>query len=154
MKNKIILSASLLLGLMLINTGCKSQSKLNDKKKAEQTVRNYFKHLYKSSTDSILALYSENAVLMPADLPTTNGKVQLLSAYKQTFSAIKFVSATTDYDEISVYGDMAIVRTTSDVTLFMINEKQEVKSKMREFFILNKENGEWKISRYMFNRQL
>lgn len=127
---------------------------MNDKYLAEATVRNYFKHLYDSNTDAILDLYSENAVLMPADLPSAIGKAELVSAYNQTFMGIKFVSATTDYDEISVYENLAIVRTTSEVNLFLIKEKQDIKSKMREFFILNKEKEEWKISRYMFNREL
>ena len=127
---------------------------MNEKDFAEQTVRNYFKHLYNANTDAISDLYSENGVLMPADLPTATGKAALIPAYKQTFSVIKFVSATTDYDEISVYGDIAIVRTTSKVNLFLIKEKQDIQNKMREFFILNKEEGEWKISRYMFNREL
>ncbi|CAD0001720.1 YybH family protein [Flavobacterium chungangense] len=127
---------------------------MNDKYLAETTVRNYFKHLYDSNTDAILDLYSENAVLMPADLPSAIGKAELVSAYNQTFMGIKFVSATTDYDEISVYENLAIVRTTSEVNLFLIKEKQDIKSKMREFFILSKEKEEWKISRYMFNREL
>jgi ketosteroid isomerase-like protein len=127
---------------------------MNEKNLAEQTVRDYFKHLYDANTDAIIGLYTDDAVLMPADLPTTNGKDGLATAYNQTFNAMNFVSATTDYDEVSVYGDIAIVRTTSDVNLFLINEKQEIKSKMREFFILNKENEDWKISRYMFNREL
>jgi ketosteroid isomerase-like protein len=126
----------------------------NEKNLAEQTVRNYFKHLYDSNTDAILDLFIEDAVLMPADLPTTSGKTALAVAYNQMFGAMDFVSATTNYDEVSVYGDITIVRTTSDVNLFLIHEKQEIKSKMREFFILNKENEEWKISRYMFNREL
>jgi ketosteroid isomerase-like protein len=127
---------------------------MNEKDLAEQTVRNYFKHLYDANTDAILDLYSENSVLMPADLPTAKGKAELIPAYKQTFGIIKFVSATTEYDEISVYGDIAIVRTTSIANLFLIKEKQNIQNKMREFFILNKENGKWKISRYMFNREL
>jgi len=127
---------------------------MNDKELAKEIVSNYFKYLYETNTDAIINLYGENAVLMPADLPTSTGKSELQIAYNQIFGAIKFVSATTDYNEVSIYGDMAIVRTTSDVNLFMINEKQDVKSKMREFFILNKENGDWKISRYMFNRGL
>lgn len=127
---------------------------MKDSELVKETVSNYFEYLYKTNTDAIINLYVENAVLMPADMPTATGKSELQIAYNQTFGVVKFVSATTDYDEISVYGDMAIVRTTSDVNLFMINEKQDVKSKMREFFILNKENGDWKISRYMFNRVL
>ena len=127
---------------------------MNEKNLAEQTVRDYFKYLYEANTDAILTLYSEDAVLMPSDLPTTTGKDALAAAYKQTFGAMNFVSATTDYDEVSVYEDMAIVRTTSDVNLFLINEKQDIKSKMREFFVLTKVKGEWKISRYMFNREL
>lgn len=127
---------------------------MNEKNLAEQTVRNYFKYLYEANTDAISDLYSENGVLMPADLPTATGKAELIPAYKQTFNAIKFVSATTDYDEISVYGDIAIVRTTSKVNLFLKKEKQDIQNKMREFFILNKEKEEWKISRYMFNREL
>ena len=126
---------------------------MNEKNLAEQTVRDYFKYLYEANTDAILSLYSEDAVLMPSDLPTTTGKDGLAAAYEQTFGAMNFVSATTDYDEVFVYEDMAIVRTTSDVNLFLINEKQDIKSKMREFFILNKVKGEWKISRYMFNRE-
>lgn len=83
---------------------------MNEKDLAEQTVRNYFKHLYDANIDAISDLYIENGVLMPADLPTATGKEALIPAYKQTFSVIKFVSATTEYDEISVYGDIAIVR--------------------------------------------
>lgn len=127
---------------------------MSEQELAKETVSNYFKYLYETDTDAIINLYSENAVLMPADLPTAKGKGELNFAYKQTFGAIKFVSADIDYDEVSVSGDVAIVRTTSEVNLIMINENQDVRSKMREFFILNKENSDWKISRYMFNRVL
>jgi ketosteroid isomerase-like protein len=124
---------------------------MDEKNIIEQIVRNYFTYLYDANTDSIIDLYSENAILMPADLPTAKGKADLMKAYNQTFDTIKFVSATTNYDEVSIFGDVAIVRTTSETHLFLKNENQEIKSKMREFFILIQEENEWKISRYMFN---
>lgn len=127
---------------------------MNDQENAEQTVRDYFKYLYVANTQAILDLYSYDATLMPADLPTATGKTELLNAYTQTFSAVKFVSATTEYDEISIHGNVAVVRTTSVSNMFLIQEKQDIQSKVREFFVLSKESQDWKISRYMFNRTL
>lgn len=91
---------------------------------------------------------------MPADLPSAEGMPQLKQAYNRTFEAVDFINANTNYDEISVYGDVAIVRTTSESHLFLKNEKLDIKNKMREFFMLSKVYGEWKISRYMFNKEL
>ncbi|WP_241773510.1 DUF4440 domain-containing protein [Chryseobacterium sp. Leaf394] len=117
-------------------------------------VRKYFKYLYDADTDSILNLYTENAVLMPADIPSTEGVAEFRQAYNDTFEAVDFIDASTNYDEISVYDEIAIVRTTSQSHLFLKNEKTDIKNKMREFFILNKVGEVWKISRYMFNKEL
>jgi len=55
-------------------------------------------------------------------------------------------------DEIVVNGDYAFARTTSQGTTLIHTSGETVAEENRELFVLQKINGQWKISRYMFNK--
>ena len=152
--NKLF-SSSLIL-LLLITISC-NNSQLNkdamkqEKKQIEQVLMSYENALNNSDTKSVLTLYSEDGVFMPSEAPTSIGKEAVGNAYNFVFSQIK-LNIKFSIDEIIVNGNHAFARTisrgTTDVLALAINVPEE----NRELFVLVKEDGNWKIARYIFNK--
>jgi len=88
---------------------------------------------------------------MPSGAPTSIGTEQIKGAYEFVFGNIKL---TIEFyiDEITVNGEYAFSRTTSKGTTLIHATGKTVPEENRELFILKKENGSWKIDRYMFNK--
>lgn len=67
------------------------------------------------------------------------------------FKAIQ-LNVKFDIEEITVADDIAFVRTQSHGTQLIHATGQKTEELNREFFLLKRENGAWKIARYMFNQ--
>ncbi|MBL0044775.1 MAG: SgcJ/EcaC family oxidoreductase [Flavobacteriales bacterium] len=104
-----------------------------------------------SSVDQVLPLYTTDGVFMPTGFPTAVGTEQVKGAYAGVFSMIK-LNIEFFIDEIEVDGDHAFARTTSRGTTLIHATGENVPEENRELFVLERENGVWKIARYMFNK--
>jgi len=76
---------------------------------------------------------------------------QVKGAYEFVFKTIK-LNIEFFIDEIVVNGDYAFVKTSSKGTTFIHANGETVPEENRELFVLQKEEDEWKIARYMFNK--
>ncbi len=72
-------------------------------------------------------------------------------AYKQTFEAIGLNIAFT-VDEVTVEGDFAYALTRSEGTQTILATDETHPEANRELFTFAKEEGRWKIARYIFNK--
>jgi uncharacterized protein (TIGR02246 family) len=117
----------------------------------QATVAAYFSALDKANLDGTMAAYTSDAVLTLQGLETAKGTAQLRKAYADAFKALRFASTHT-YDEVRVYGDEAFVRTTGGSQTTVLATGQVMQERYREFFILKKVDGQWRIDRYMNNR--
>jgi ketosteroid isomerase-like protein len=88
---------------------------------------------------------------MPSNAPTAIGQEQVKNAYDFVFSNIQ-LKIEFFIDEIEAHGDFAFARTTSKGTTLIHATGQTIPEENRELFVLRKENGSWKIDRYMFNK--
>ena len=88
---------------------------------------------------------------MPSNGPSAIGQEQLKSSYEFVFKTIQ-LNIEFFIDEIVVNGDYAFARTISKGTTLIHADGQTVPEENRELFILQKTDGKWKISRYMFNK--
>ena len=133
----------------LTKNSTKMESK--ERKAIESLLKSYEKALNVSDTQAVLALYAEDGVFMPSEAPTSVGKTAVGEAYDYVFSQIK-LSIDFSFDEIEIHEDLAFARTISRGTTDVLAAGITVPEENRELFILKKENGAWKIARYIFNK--
>jgi len=172
-KSKCILSSLILLNVYIYKRGClllvitlllagvltenilaqdKSRDlETNEKQEIKNLLFAYRDALNASDANKVLPLYTEDGIFMPSGAPTAIGTEQLKGTYRFVFSNIK-LSIEFNIDEIIVNGDYAFARTTSKGTTLIRATKKTIPEENRELFILQKENGSWKIDRYMFNK--
>ena len=126
---------------------------MNEKEQSEikKVLFSYRDALNESNAEKVLSLYTENGVFMPSSAPTAIGQEQLKGTYEFVFSNIQ-LSIEFYIDEIEIVGEYAFARTTSKGTTLIRASGETVPEENRELFVLRKENGSWKIDRYMFNK--
>ncbi len=117
----------------------------------EKLLYTYRDALNASDVSQVLPLYTSDGVFMPSGAPSAIGQEQVKAAYEFVFSQIQ-LSIEFFIDEIVVNGEYAFARTTSKGSTVIHATGQTVAEENRELFVLQKVNGEWKISRYMFNK--
>jgi len=159
MKNLLITFAALLPFITMVKSNLGENAKvlkteiMNEKEQSEikKVLFSYRDALNESNAEKVLSLYTENGVFMPSSAPTAIGQEQLKGTYEFVFSNIQ-LNIEFYIDEIEVVGDYAFVRTTSKGTTLIHASGETVPEENRELFVLRKENGSWKIDRYMFNK--
>lgn len=122
-----------------------------EKSAIEQLLFSYRDALNASDVYKVLELYTRDGVFMPSNAPSATGQEQVKSAYEFVFKTIR-LHIEFYVDEVVVIGDYAFARTLSRGTTLIHASQQTVPEENRELFILQKEGGNWKIARYMFNK--
>ncbi|WP_375560680.1 YybH family protein [Bernardetia sp. OM2101] len=122
-----------------------------EKEQIKKLLFSYRDALNESNVEKSVSLYTENGVFMPSNAPTSTGKEQVKAAYQFVFSNIK-LSIEFFIDEIEIVGQYAFVRSTSKGSTLIHATGDTIPEENRELFVLKKENGNWKIDRYMFNK--
>ncbi|HRF75696.1 MAG TPA: SgcJ/EcaC family oxidoreductase [Chitinophagales bacterium] len=159
MKN-LIISAMLLVVLASCQNETKNQSNNSTQKTMEQSTEklaiekllfSYRDALNSSDVNKVLPLYTNDGVFMPSNAPSAIGQEQVKVSYEFVFSQIQ-LNIEFYIDEIVVNGDYAFARTTSKGKTLIRANGETVPEENRELFVLQKTNGQWKISRYMFNK--
>jgi uncharacterized protein (TIGR02246 family) len=112
-------------------------------------IKSYEKSLNASDTDASLALYGEDPVFMPQYSPALNGRDAVRAGYDHVFNTIRLNVRFTIH-EIVEMGDLGYVRTTSAGKTEILQNKRTVKEANNELFIFRREEGKWKIHRYLF----
>ena len=157
---KILIIATMLLPVVGCKNGTNNHSnkiyqttmeQTTEKMAIEKVLRVYENGLNTSDVNKVLQVYAQDGVFMPTSLPTAKGTEQLRESYKNVFNAIQ-LNVKFTIDEIVVSNDVSFAQTSSKGTTLIHANGQTVAEENREFFFLKKENGEWKISRYMFNK--
>ena len=123
----------------------------NDQAAITELLFAYRDALNASSVDQVLPLYTTDGVFMPTGFPTAVGTEQVRGAYTGVFSSIK-LNIEFFIDEIEVDGDHAFARTTSRGTTLIHATGENVPEENRELFVLERENGAWKIAQHRFNK--
>lgn len=99
--------------------------------------------------DGIVDLFSPGGSVMPPGAPTFVGTEQLREAYEPMRSAIG-LECTYEFDEILATGNLASARTRSTGTVLNRESGEQSPASWRELFVLQRDNGTWKIAQYMF----
>ena len=157
---KLLIFTTFLFAIAACQNETKKQSNNSTEKNMEQTTEktaiekllfSYRDALNTSDVNKVLPLYTNDGVFMPSNAPSAVGQEQIKGSYEFVFSQIQ-LNIEFFIDEIVVNGDYAFARTTSKGTTLIHANGQTVAEENRELFVLQKSNGQWKISRYMFNK--
>jgi uncharacterized protein (TIGR02246 family) len=122
---------------------------------AEDEIRallgTYERSLNDGDADLAAACYTSDGVFIPAMLPTISGD-GLRDGYAAIFGNIQ-LSVTFTIDELVVASDSAAYALTRSNGTQVVNATSAGSAESnREVFIFAREDGSWKISRYMFNK--
>ncbi len=139
----------LLMAAIISMSACQTNG--SDNQEIKNLLFTYRDALNASDVSKVLSLYTEDGIFMPSGAPTSIGAEQVKGTYEFVFSNIK-LSIEFNIDEIIVNGEYAFARTTSKGTTLIHATGETVPEENRELFVLQKENGSWKIDRYMFNK--
>lgn len=116
----------------------------------QEVITKYESSLNASNTDAVMELYGSNPIFMPQHAPAQEGRTAVKQAYDNVFNSIKLDIKFTTH-EVEVLGDTAWVRTTSAGKTRILENNAVVNEGNNELFIFKKENGNWKIYRYLFS---
>ena len=157
---QLIFSAVFFISLVSCKNETKNQSnnlnqntmeQSSEKSEIEKLLFDYRDALNASDVNKVLPLYTNDGVFMPSNAPSAIGQEQIKGSYEFVFKTIQ-LNIEFYIDEIVVNGDFAFARTASKGTTLIHANGQTVPEENRELFVLQKTNGIWKISRYMFNK--
>ena len=116
-----------------------------------QTVlQRYETALNNNDIDTILDLYGRAPVFMPQHASALVGRAAVRAGYEQVFASIK-LAIRFDIHEVEEAGDWAWARTSSAGRTTVLAAGMEVNEGNNELFVFRRENGEWKIHRYLFS---
>jgi uncharacterized protein (TIGR02246 family) len=115
----------------------------------EALVKAYEKALNANDIESILSIYGQAPVFMPQHAPALVGREAVRAGYQQVFDTIKLNVEFTIH-EVEVLGDTAWARTSSTGRSRILGTGIEAAEGNNELFVFKRENGDWKIHRYLF----
>jgi len=115
----------------------------------EEVISKYEQALNTSSTEDVMKLYGEDPIFMPQNSKALEGRAAVEKGYDFVFSNIR-LNVKFTLHEVEEFGDFAYVRTASAGQTTILANGSKVKEANNELFIFRKENGNWKIHRYLF----
>jgi uncharacterized protein (TIGR02246 family) len=153
MKKKfaVLLSALILVSVL---AGCGSTE--NNSPGDAQDIETLIKQTYRDAlaggdADTIVDAYTTDGIMMPQGFPTASGQAAVCGVYEAIFAGFVYDLQFT-IDEIIVLDDYAVVRSTSVGTASVKATDETAPDANRELWIMQKVEGQWKIARYMFNK--
>lgn len=112
-------------------------------------LKTYETALNLGDIETILGLYGSDPVFMPQHAPALAGRAAVRAGYEQVFATIK-LSIRFEIHEIEEVGDWAWARTSSAGRTRILAAGVDVNEGNNELFVFRREDGAWKIHRYLF----
>jgi uncharacterized protein (TIGR02246 family) len=113
-------------------------------------LQRYETALNSNDIDTILDLYGRDPVFMPQHAPALVGRTAVRAGYEQVFATLK-LAIRFEIHEVEEAGDWAWARTSSAGRTRILAAGIEVEEGNNELFVFQRENGAWKIHRYLFS---
>ncbi|MGA8476696.1 MAG: DUF4440 domain-containing protein [Chthoniobacterales bacterium] len=113
-------------------------------------LKAYEKALNTSDATAALALYGSDPIVMPQSMPAFIGREAVQATYEGFFKVLKLNVVFTIHEIVDMGGDLAYGRTTSAGEQEILAGHKMSKEANNELFIFRKEQGKWKIHRYLF----
>jgi uncharacterized protein (TIGR02246 family) len=131
-------------------TAAAEEGQMTDEGEIRDVLERYGRGLNSGDADLVMSCYAADAIFMPTALPTVAGAA-LRGWYTKFFEATK-MDVTFTIDEVVLSGTLAYAVTRSHGTQTALAKDTASPESNREVFIFAREDGAWKISRYLFNK--
>lgn len=116
-----------------------------------QTIlKSYGAALNGNDIEAIMGLYGNTPVFMPQHAPALVGRDAVRAGYTRVFNTIK-LNVRFDVHEVEEAGEWAWARTSSAGRTRILSNGAENTEGNNELFVFRRENGAWKIHRYLFS---
>ncbi|TXJ35521.1 nuclear transport factor 2 family protein [Brachyspira aalborgi] len=124
--------------------------------KDESEIRNLITSLYRDAlasgnSEAVKNTFAVNGAVMPPSSATYRGVENIKENYDNIFKNVS-LDLQFDIDEIIIEGDYGFVRSTSGGFAKIKATGESSPEVNRELFIVHKENNNWKIAFYMYNK--
>lgn len=116
----------------------------------QSVLQSYEAALNSNDIDTILNLYGREPVFMPQHAPALVGRDAVRAGYEQVFATIKLDVRFTIH-EVEEIGTWAWARTSSAGRTRILAADAELAEGNNELFVFRREDGAWKIHRYLFS---
>lgn len=123
-----------------------------EQKAIQQLLNAYGSALNASDAAAAAALFTQDGAFMAPGSPTATGPAQIRGAFNGLFGAVALKLQFTPAQIVVASSSYAFATSTSSGTLTPKATGQAVASSYRELWAFTKENGQWKIARYLFNQ--
>lgn len=123
-----------------------------EQKAVYELINRYQTALNAGDTPTILSLFAPESYSQWNEKPTADSNEKRRQQYDNLFKNEKFETEFA-YDSVNVNGNMAYVRTHHHrgATVTRISDGATLIDLNREVFVLEKQQGQWKIVVYTFN---
>ena len=121
-------------------------------KAIQQVLDAYGVALNASDAARIVPLFAQDGVFSAPGNPTATGQTQIKGAFDGLFGAVTLKLQFTPAQITVVNDTYAFATSTSSGTLTVKANGQSTPNAYRELWVFVKENGQWKIARYLFNQ--
>lgn len=135
------------------NTNIKNSETMEKlaKQEIESLLMAYKETLNTSNAEKATSLYTKDGIFMPSGAPSAIGTEKIKGAYGFVFSQIQ-LNIEFYIEEITIENTMAYAVTSSKGSTLIHANGETIPEENREIFVFEKENGTWRIARYMFNK--
>ena len=118
----------------------------------QQLLDAYGTALNGSDAATITPLFAQDGVFGAPGNPTATGQTQIRGAFDGLFGAVSLKLQFTPAQIVVADANNAFATSTSSGTLTVKANGQSAPNAYRELWVFVKENGQWKIARYLFNQ--
>jgi uncharacterized protein (TIGR02246 family) len=119
---------------------------MNDEQAIRQLVATWLSASRAGDTEQVLRLMADDAVFLVMGHPPMRGKAAFAAAQRAALTQAD-VDATSEIEEIRIFGEWAYLWTTLSVTMTPRNGGKPVRRTGNTLSILRKEEGSWRIVR-------
>jgi uncharacterized protein (TIGR02246 family) len=112
-------------------------------------IQAYEAALNANDLEAILGLYGREPVFMPQHAPALVGRDAVRAGYQAVFATIK-LDIRFELHDLTQAGDWAWARTSSAGRTRILAADLEVTEGNNELFVFRREDGAWRIHRYLF----
>ncbi len=122
---------------------------LDDAAAVRAVIEAYGDRLAAADVAGVVSQFTGNAAAMQPGLETVVGSQQLTASYDTALENMR-LDFTFRSDDITVQGDLAAVRATSQGTITIRATGETQPARLRQLFVLERTGAGWKIAHYMY----
>ena len=131
--------------------GWAADATADDSAAVRSVIEAYGDRLAAADVAGVVSQFTGNAAAMQPGLETVIGTQRLTASYEAAFENMR-LDFTSRCDDITIEGDLAVVRATSLGTITIRATGETQPACFRQLFVLEHTQAGWKIAQYMYQQ--